>query len=118
MERASGCCSAVCARADLVTEVPADRWDWRKYYGDPAKEKNKTNSRWGAFIDDVDSFDAEFFKLSALEAEVMDPQHRLFLQTVWNTIEDAGYRRLGEAGGRDEGPQPEVRALALTLGYR
>ena len=36
-----------------VTEIPADRWNWRDYHGDPQKEQGKTHSKWGGFIDDV-----------------------------------------------------------------
>ncbi|RJF41179.1 SDR family NAD(P)-dependent oxidoreductase [Actinomyces sp. 2119] len=52
----------------------------------------------GTFIDAVDEFDARFFGISPREARLMDPQHRLFLQTVWHTIEDAGYDPAGLAG--------------------
>lgn len=51
----------------------------------------------GAFIDAIDEFDAQFFRISPREARLMDPQHRLFLQTVWHTIEDAGYNPAGLA---------------------
>ena len=40
---------------------------------------------------DVDMFDAEFFGYTAREAEIMDPQHRLFLETAWSALENAGY---------------------------
>lgn len=40
---------------------------------------------------DIDKFDAKFFGLSAREAMLMDPQHRLFLQCSYNTLLDAGY---------------------------
>lgn len=76
---------------DLVTEIPANRWDWRKYYGDAKANSTKTNSKWGAFIDGIDTFDANFFNLSAREANLMDPQQRLFLEVAWKVIEDAGY---------------------------
>jgi polyketide synthase PksL len=65
---------------DCITEVPKERWDWRNL-----------TVRWGGFIDNVDQFDASFFNISPREAELIDPQQRLFLQTVWKTIEDAGY---------------------------
>ncbi|GAX60249.1 beta-ketoacyl synthase [Candidatus Scalindua japonica] len=77
---------------DLISEIPEDRWDWRDYYGDPQNGVNKTNIKWGGFIDDVDKFDPLFFDISPKEAELMDPQQRLFLETVWQVIEDAGYK--------------------------
>ncbi|NQZ11449.1 MAG: SDR family NAD(P)-dependent oxidoreductase, partial [Algicola sp.] len=77
--------------ANLIKEVPGARWDWREVYGDPEVDSRKTNSKWGGFINDVDKFDPLFFNISPPEANVMDPQHRLFIQTVWHCIEDAGY---------------------------
>ncbi|MEW5803368.1 MAG: thioester reductase domain-containing protein [bacterium] len=77
---------------DLITEIPRDRWEWEKYYGDPNSEVNKTRVKWGGFMKEVDKFDALFFGISPREAELMDPQQRIFLETVWKTIEDAGYK--------------------------
>ena len=76
---------------DMVTEVPKDRWDWQQYYGEPDIGNSKTRVKWGGFIPEVDKFDASFFNISPFEAELTDPQQRLFLETVWHTIEDAGY---------------------------
>jgi len=77
---------------DLVTEIPIDRWDWHAYYGDiKQNDDKKTNSKWGAFLNEVASFDAAFFNISPHEANLMDPRHRLFMEIVWKTIEDAGY---------------------------
>jgi len=43
-----------------------------------------------ATIDHIDCFDAGFFGITAREAEIMDPQHRLFLECAWHALEDAG----------------------------
>ncbi|MFF8597099.1 SDR family NAD(P)-dependent oxidoreductase [Streptomyces sp. NPDC015220] len=81
------------AGRDCVTEVPADRWDHGAYY-DPRKgEPGRTYSKWGGFIDGVDEFDPLFFAISPREAELLDPQERLFLQCAYETVEDAGYTR-------------------------
>ena len=42
-------------------------------------------------LDAVDQFDAEFFGFSARDASLTDPQHRLFLESAWEALEDAGY---------------------------
>jgi phthiocerol/phenolphthiocerol synthesis type-I polyketide synthase E len=42
-------------------------------------------------LDGIEAFDATFFGYSPKEAEVMDPQQRLFLECAWEAIEDAGY---------------------------
>ncbi|WP_438431723.1 SDR family NAD(P)-dependent oxidoreductase [Gorillibacterium sp. sgz500922] len=45
----------------------------------------------GSYLEDVASFDYGFFRMSPNEASALDPSQRLFLQTVWEAIEDAGY---------------------------
>ncbi|HKS08831.1 MAG TPA: SDR family NAD(P)-dependent oxidoreductase [Pyrinomonadaceae bacterium] len=42
-------------------------------------------------IENGDMFDAAFFGFTPREAEIMDPQHRLFMECVWTALEDAGY---------------------------
>jgi amino acid adenylation domain-containing protein len=42
-------------------------------------------------VDDVEAFDNAFFGISAREAEIMDPQHRVFLEIAWECLERAGY---------------------------
>ena len=47
---------------------------------------------------DIDQFDAAFFGITPLEAQVMDPQQRVFLELGWEALEDAGYCPAGFAG--------------------
>lgn len=42
-------------------------------------------------LKDVDKFDAAFFNIPPSEAQLMDPQHRFFLECAWHVLEDAGY---------------------------
>jgi acyl transferase domain-containing protein/NADPH:quinone reductase-like Zn-dependent oxidoreductase len=45
----------------------------------------------GAVLDGVELFDADFFGFTPREAEITDPQHRVFLECVWEALEDSGY---------------------------
>ena len=87
-------------RRENIIEIPSDRWYWRSFDGDPRQQGNKTNSRWGGFISDIDKFDPLFFNMSPMEANFIDPQHRIFLQTVWHAIENAGYSPRELAGSK------------------
>ncbi|MCY9087828.1 non-ribosomal peptide synthetase [Bacillus inaquosorum] len=75
---------------DSITEVPNDRWDWREHYGNPDTDVNKTDIKWGGFIDGVEEFDPLFFGISPREANYVDPQQRLLMTFVWKALEDAG----------------------------
>jgi len=46
---------------------------------------------FGYYLDDVKLFDAEFFGFTAAEARITDPQHRIFMECVWEALESAGY---------------------------
>ena len=46
--------------------------------------------RYAALVDDIDLFDAEFFRISSVEADLLDPQQRMTLETCWQALEDAG----------------------------
>lgn len=88
------------AENNMVTLVPPDRWDWQAYYGDPMAEKNRTLSKWGGFMREVDKFDPLFWGISPREAEMMDPQQRIFLESVWGAVEDSGHKVSELAGTR------------------
>ena len=123
--------------------VSDGRWDsgaWAGIAGDPAAEKAR--DRQGAFIERIDEFDASFFRIQPIDAHMMDPQHRLLLETSWQAIEDAGmdpdslkgsrtgvyaglgageYRRVVAASGRDDSfygtsASVGVGRVAFTLG--
>ncbi|UJW29904.1 type I polyketide synthase [Saccharothrix sp. AJ9571] len=44
-----------------------------------------------AVIEDADHFDADFFGYSSKEAEISDPQHRIFVESAWHALEDSGH---------------------------
>lgn len=76
--------------ADLIDEVPADRWDVDSYYGSEPGAPGRSVSRWGGFLDTIGAFDADFFGMTEPEAIAVDPQHRLLLETSWEAVEHAG----------------------------
>ena len=78
---------------DSIREIPENRWDHSKYYSEKKDVPGKTYAKWGGFLDGIDLFDPLFFNISPIDAELMDPQERLFLESVWQTIEDAGYKK-------------------------
>jgi amino acid adenylation domain-containing protein len=58
---------------------------------DPALLDDENFVRAGAVLDDVDLFDAPFFDFNPREAEITDPQQRLFLECAWEALEQSGY---------------------------
>lgn len=68
---------------DVITEVPKSRWNNDEFYHPDATIPNKTNSRWGGFLDRIDEFDPHFFGISPREALTLDPQHRLLMEVAW-----------------------------------
>nr|QEO74705.1 phosphopantetheine-binding domain-containing pro [uncultured bacterium] len=80
---------------NCIREVP-DRWPLENFFHpdpDEAIRQGKSYSKWGGFLDGVTEFDPHFFNILPREAAAIDPQERLFLQTAWAALEDAGYTR-------------------------
>ncbi|KPA18427.1 Beta-ketoacyl synthase, partial [Candidatus Magnetomorum sp. HK-1] len=87
---------------NCITEIPASRFDVSSLYHPDRTKEGSIYGKWGGFINDVDKFDALFFNISPREAEIIDPQERLILETVWHTFENAGYSKKS-VGGRKVG---------------
>ncbi|HEX6101217.1 MAG TPA: polyketide synthase [Thermoanaerobaculia bacterium] len=85
---------------NCISKVPGSRWPLDAFYDPDPRAPGKTNCRWMGVLDDADLFDPLFFDISPREAELMDPQQRLFLQACWHCIEDAGYRPSALSGSR------------------
>ena len=75
---------------DAISEVPQDRWDADEFFDPDPDAPGKVVTRRAGFVDDVTGFDAQFFGMSAREVRLMDPQHRLLLETAWRAVEHSG----------------------------
>ena len=58
---------------------------------EPEIIKNPRYIKAKGILEDIELFDARFFGFTPREAEIMDPQHRLFLECAWEALENAGY---------------------------
>ncbi len=56
----------------------------------PDAEVQNEACLFGAYLDEIDQFDAGFFRISPVEAQLLDPQQRLMLETSWRALEDVG----------------------------
>nr|AQS99284.1 type I polyketide synthase [Gambierdiscus excentricus] len=96
---------AVNCGVDFVTPVPFQRWDHDSYYDpDPQCWMNadnfahgpnmgRTSIRHAQFIDGIELFDNKFFGLSMMEAKGMDPQQRHILETSYECMFQAGFKK-------------------------
>lgn len=74
-------------------EVPRERWDHDAIYSRDRSVLGKSSIRTGTFLQDIDTFDPRYFRISKREAENMSPEVRLFLRAGVEALEDAGYSR-------------------------
>ncbi len=85
------------AGKDLITTDP-ERWQFDGLADLMGIDNDSQETFVGGFMDDVAAFDPEFFRLSAAEAELIDPQQRRFLQVAWAAIEAAGHNPMSLMG--------------------
>jgi hypothetical protein len=81
---------------DCISEIPPGRWPLKNFYCPDPNEAlltGRSYGKWGGFVPGFADFDCLFFGISPREATSIDPQERLFLQTCWEVVEDAGYTR-------------------------
>lgn len=85
-------------KKNAIGKVPKTRWDADAFYDSDPDMIGKVYSSYGGFLDDVDQFDASFFDISPREAQSMDPQQRIALETTWEALEQAGQTKEGVKG--------------------
>lgn len=93
----------IMSRGSFARRLPADRREDIAGYLEFNGCDSAPEFKEGAFFEDIDKFDWRFFNIPPREAELMDPNQRLLLETVWQAIEDGGY-----GGGRLEGSKTGI----------
>lgn len=77
---------------DCIGDFPKNRMkDIDAYMNFLEKDGKNAGYMKGAYLDEIDRFDHELFRLNPMEASLMHPNQRIFLETVWQAIADAGY---------------------------
>ena len=85
---------------DCIMEIPKERWDVSRYYNADESAEGKSYCKYQGIVEDAADFDPLFFNISPIEAETMDPQQRMFLESAWSCIEDAGYNPQSLSGSK------------------
>ncbi|MBX2799732.1 MAG: SDR family NAD(P)-dependent oxidoreductase [Myxococcales bacterium] len=75
---------------DTLCTVPEDRWSNDEFYDADPDAVGRTYIRKASFLEEASAFDAAFFGIGPLEAQLMDPQQRLLLEGAWEALESAG----------------------------
>ncbi|MGK4584680.1 type I polyketide synthase [Kitasatospora sp. HPMI-4] len=81
-----------------VGEMPEKRWKPYASGSPRATAVIRETIRRGAFLDDIEGFDADFFGISPREADFLDPQQRFMLELTWEALADAGVAPLSLRG--------------------
>lgn len=73
---------------EAIVDIPEDRWDNRDFYSEQGG-KGRIRTNRGGYLGDIRCFDPKFFNISPKEADYVDPQQRLVLETAWEALEHA-----------------------------
>jgi acyl transferase domain-containing protein len=100
---------------DVAQEVPNDRFNLGRFYHKDGPHHGTTNTRMSYFLEeDIALFDTKFFAIPPGEAEVIDPQHRLLLEVVYEAVERAGFS-LHSLSGSNTGVYVGVMCVASHI---
>ena len=80
------------APKDILSTFRPDQLNFTSLYNDDANHHGSTNVQNQSYLlaEDTRLFDAPFFNISPVEADEMDPQQRILLETVYEALESAG----------------------------
>ncbi|MGL4106796.1 beta-ketoacyl synthase N-terminal-like domain-containing protein [Clostridium sp. LP20] len=77
---------------ESIEEFPESRKrDINRYLNFKNTDTSKVAFSRGGYLDEIDKFDYDFFKITPIESSLMDPNQRIFLETAYEAIEDSGY---------------------------
>ncbi|MFJ9595509.1 SDR family NAD(P)-dependent oxidoreductase [Streptomyces virginiae] len=79
--------------------IPESRWNVAEFASGGENAKGKILPHSGGFLDGIDRFDPRFFNISPKEAQYIDPQQRLVLETAWEALEHANIDPTALRGG-------------------
>jgi acyl transferase domain-containing protein/NAD(P)H-dependent flavin oxidoreductase YrpB (nitropropane dioxygenase family) len=114
--------ATILAKRDVISEVPAHRFDSRSWFDADRRARDKTYSKWGGFLSDI-PFDPLKYGIPPSSLPSIEPGQMLVLELVSQVLQDAGYAAdnpykdrtcvmLGASGGlADLGSKYIVRAL-------
>lgn len=77
-------------KVNAISEIPSDRWDWKLYFDEDRRAKDKIYCRWGGFLDDI-PFDPLKYGIPPSSLKSIEPLHLMTLEVVSAALRDAGY---------------------------
>lgn len=96
-----------------IGEMPPERWHAAAHFHPRRNTPGKSAILCGGFVDDIASFDADFFGTPPCEAELVDTQQRMLLEVCLEALEDAGPRP-SQLRGAAVGTAPRSALISWT----